>query len=236
MESRLYSTTFSNFQPEFFAPFSFVKPVIQSIEKTANFIPGLVTVQDYNTRKPVYINQYGCDFFKLSKSALLQMGENYQTNFFFPEEEAFLQAQIEELFQSNRTQKSLSFFQRIKPSKTGQYSWFFTTSQYFPNYSDAVTPILHISLPVNNCSYMGKKLDQLTEENLFIQNNYKKFKRLTLREKEILQFISEGKCSQKIADLLYISIHTVNNHRKNIIKKLGKKKLSTFIKLFPAFS
>ncbi len=235
MDSSSYSTTFSNLQPKFFAPFPSVKPVMHGIVKTANFIPGLVTVQDYKTRKPVYINQYGCNFFKLSKSALLKMGENYRANFFFPEEEVFMHAQLEELFKSNKTQKSLSFFQRIKPSKTAQYSWFFTTSQYFPNYSHVTTPLLHISLPVNNCSYMGKKLDQLTEENLFIQNNYKKFKRLTSREKEILQFISEGNCSQKIADLLYISIHTVNNHRKNIIKKLGKKKLATFIKLFPAF-
>ena len=44
---------------------------------------------------------------------------------------------------------------------------------------------------------------------------------LTSREKEILQMICRGLLSKEIADKLNISIHTVNNHRKNILKKLG---------------
>lgn len=44
---------------------------------------------------------------------------------------------------------------------------------------------------------------------------------LTEREKEILNLIKEGKPSKIIADLLKISIHTVNRHRQNIIEKLS---------------
>lgn len=44
---------------------------------------------------------------------------------------------------------------------------------------------------------------------------------LTDREKEILQMIYRGLLSKEIADKLNISIHTVNNHRKNILAKLG---------------
>lgn len=43
---------------------------------------------------------------------------------------------------------------------------------------------------------------------------------LTVREREILQLIAEGKTHQQIADLLYISIRTVDTHRNNIMKKL----------------
>jgi DNA-binding NarL/FixJ family response regulator len=43
---------------------------------------------------------------------------------------------------------------------------------------------------------------------------------LTVREKEILQLIAEGKSHQQIADLLYISVRTVDTHRNNIMKKL----------------
>lgn len=42
---------------------------------------------------------------------------------------------------------------------------------------------------------------------------------LTKREKEILQFIVEGKTSAQIASLLFISKHTVDSHRKKILQK-----------------
>jgi DNA-binding CsgD family transcriptional regulator len=44
---------------------------------------------------------------------------------------------------------------------------------------------------------------------------------LTKREKEILQLISKGLISKEIADILYISINTVNTHRQRIIEKLN---------------
>lgn len=44
--------------------------------------------------------------------------------------------------------------------------------------------------------------------------------RLTSREREILQLIAEGKSHQQIANLLHISIRTVDTHRNNILKKL----------------
>lgn len=43
---------------------------------------------------------------------------------------------------------------------------------------------------------------------------------LTPRENEILQFIALGKTSQEIADILNISLRTVQNHRSNIMQKL----------------
>lgn len=45
-------------------------------------------------------------------------------------------------------------------------------------------------------------------------------KQLTDREGEILLLIRQGLLSKEIADKLNISIHTVNNHRKNILMKL----------------
>jgi DNA-binding NarL/FixJ family response regulator len=44
---------------------------------------------------------------------------------------------------------------------------------------------------------------------------------LSQREIEIIQQIAEGKTNASIADSLFISTHTVNTHRKNIMAKLG---------------
>jgi len=44
---------------------------------------------------------------------------------------------------------------------------------------------------------------------------------LSQRELEIIQLIAEGKTNITIAEDLFISTHTVNTHRKNIMGKLG---------------
>jgi len=53
---------------------------------------------------------------------------------------------------------------------------------------------------------------------------------LTVREKEILKLIAEGKSSKEIAHLLSISVFTVNNHRASIMEKLNLKKATDLVK------
>ena len=49
---------------------------------------------------------------------------------------------------------------------------------------------------------------------------------LTERETEVLIYLVKGFSQKEIADLLNISTHTVNSHRKNISDKTGIKSLS----------
>ena len=46
---------------------------------------------------------------------------------------------------------------------------------------------------------------------------------LSERENEIITLIAEGLTNQQIADQLFLSNHTINTHRKNIMSKLGVK-------------
>jgi DNA-binding NarL/FixJ family response regulator len=46
---------------------------------------------------------------------------------------------------------------------------------------------------------------------------------LSRREKEVLKLVLEGKTSGQIAEELFVSVHTVNSHRKNILKKFQLK-------------
>ncbi|WP_199120034.1 LuxR C-terminal-related transcriptional regulator [Pedobacter sp. ASV28] len=51
----------------------------------------------------------------------------------------------------------------------------------------------------------------------------KSYDLFTRRERDILKGIIEGKTSQEMAAQMFISIHTVNAHRKNILAKAGVK-------------
>lgn len=52
---------------------------------------------------------------------------------------------------------------------------------------------------------------------------------LTVRETEILKLLASGYSTQKIADELFLSPHTVHTHRKSIIKKLNIKSPTEFV-------
>ena len=54
--------------------------------------------------------------------------------------------------------------------------------------------------------------------------------RLTKREMEVLRLIAGGKSNKEIADLLFVSIRTVQNHRANIMSKLDIRNTADLVK------
>lgn len=55
--------------------------------------------------------------------------------------------------------------------------------------------------------------------------------KLTRREKEVLAEAAQGLTTQQIADKLFISTHTVDSHRKNLIEKFKTTNLSSALAL-----
>jgi DNA-binding NarL/FixJ family response regulator len=53
---------------------------------------------------------------------------------------------------------------------------------------------------------------------------------LTPRESEILKLIAEGKANKEIADALFVSVHTVERHRANIMAKLNLKNTADLVR------
>jgi len=53
---------------------------------------------------------------------------------------------------------------------------------------------------------------------------------LTVRERQIVKLIAEGRSSGEIADLLHISIRTVQNHRANIMRKLKARRTADLVR------
>lgn len=79
---------------------------------------------------------------------------------------------------------------------------------------------------LNNQTYISQELRQVNSPD----DSFVKSLSLTQREKEIITLLSKEKSSQEIADALFISIYTVNTHRKNILHKLGIKNTAGLIK------
>jgi DNA-binding NarL/FixJ family response regulator len=53
---------------------------------------------------------------------------------------------------------------------------------------------------------------------------------LTMREREVIKLIAEGKRTKEIAEVLFISPYTVRRHRSNIMEKLNLNNLADLVK------
>lgn len=54
---------------------------------------------------------------------------------------------------------------------------------------------------------------------------------LTRREVEVLKLLALGKTSDSIAQELFLSHHTIETHRKNILSKMGAKNMTEAVKM-----
>jgi two-component system, NarL family, response regulator NreC len=73
--------------------------------------------------------------------------------------------------------------------------------------------------------YLSPEISKLVIENMKAGPKGEKggdaYDRLTLREKEVLQLIAQGKSNKEIATLLGISVNTVAVHRAHVMETLG---------------
>lgn len=75
--------------------------------------------------------------------------------------------------------------------------------------------------------YMSLDINLSTEE----KQDIGKMPVISSREKEILELIADGMTNPQIASKLFISIHTVDSHRKNLLTKFGTNNTASLIKL-----
>lgn len=54
---------------------------------------------------------------------------------------------------------------------------------------------------------------------------------LTMREREVLQLLAEGRTSENIAETLHVSVHTVYAHRRNIMQKTNATNLAELTRI-----
>lgn len=155
----------------------------------------------------------------------------------FPETLKFLQRQIPK----DRPKFSSSINYRIRTRK-GLYLTVLQRSTYFLHPGTA-QPLAVVGFIIDITHYkedtriihtiekINKDFSVLSKEPVYKAIYYpeKEDGILSKRETEILQLIYQGLSSKQIAKRLFVSINTINNHRKNILRKSNCKNSSALI-------
>lgn len=76
--------------------------------------------------------------------------------------------------------------------------------------------------------YFNKEISHLMIGNMAIEGE--SHKRLSEREMEVLELVSNGKTTKEIAQALFVSTRTVETHRVNMMKKLNVQNTAELIK------
>ncbi len=78
--------------------------------------------------------------------------------------------------------------------------------------------------------FLPAVLIQQNQENESYRDEFIEKMHLTKREVEVVKLVAQGKAAQEIADELFLSLHTVDTHRRNILAKLKLKNIADLVR------
>ncbi|WP_207536293.1 helix-turn-helix transcriptional regulator [Desertivirga arenae] len=211
-----------------------IEEKISSFRQSAEEIPGVVIIHNLKDLSVAFMNSRGLKTLGVTLAALQEMGDKWHFRFFDEKESAEYVPKIIGLLERNSETEFITLFQRVKT--VDDWKWYHTSMKIFL-WNETGKPILTIGIatPIDPSHDITAKVARLVDENNFLRENVQKFNRLTSREKEVLVFLAEGQSSQMISDSLFISVATVETHRRNIRRKLEAEnsyKLGDYVRAF----
>lgn len=88
--------------------------------------------------------------------------------------------------------------------------------------------VIGTSIDISEQFPYSKNVKLISQEKLK-EINRDSICKISKREKEVLKHFANGFKTREIAEMLDLSFHTVNNHRKNLLKKLQIKNLAALV-------
>lgn len=250
----LKSNTYEQFLSAQNAPTTFLNEKAEAIIE--NFRPAKQTIShyapitfllDYSTKKYIYVNESCFDLLGYTANYFLETGlEEYLSKWhpadfeiistkIFPDTIAFLKTISAEQYNDY----IFSYNYRMKNARD-EYVTVLQRFSYIPGFvsekpSGVIGVVFDITHFKNDKSIVhtiertenhNGRVNELVFKKVHAVYEITRTQFLSKRELEILKFISKGLSSKQVAGEMSLSINTVNNHRKNMLAKIGCKSSS----------
>ena len=132
---------------------------------------------------------------------------------------------------STKKDSPVCFIQKVRLFDRPNYEGLFTCVVKIGN-TEEVASIL---IPVSHIAKVSQKMLRILDDTSYMRYHYHKFNSLTTREKEIITLLALGYQNNEIGEQLFISKATVEQHRKNLKRKLSIKRFVDLIRFAQAF-
>lgn len=196
---------------------------IKIVAAGATKLPGAVIIHDIQDWTVTWMSDYGLKALKISLEEVTNISaEDYYVRFFNEEDYKDYVPKILGLLARNNDEEIVTYFQQVKVGGKSDWTWHMSSTKVFMRSKNG-KPLytITISFPIDAMHHMTSKAARILEENNFLRRNFQKFSKLSARECEVLKKLALGKSSAETGEELFISLSTVDTHRKNIRKKLG---------------
>lgn len=201
------------------------------MKELAELIPGYVHFNNLNDFGLIYADHNSEAYFNLSTDEIKKAGFKFVEDHFHPETWNTSIPEIIYSYQLNARQKVFGYFLKIRKSVNADYQDFIV----FTTVCEKFNCFLSISNPVGMFGMAAGRLNLLLEDNEFTRLHYNNYTRLTCREIEILRLVGKGISRNSISERLFISKHTLDNHRKHIRQKLNIKNTAELFRYISNF-
>ena len=211
-----------------------LKELDEYLPRTESFF----VVTNTTTQKYPFVSKNFETTLGLDRTKMAEIGSSYWFSHFHPEDLPVWMKALEDLMiftmtevpVEDRDKLNYTWNYRVRDSNNNYHNIIeHQTPTYFDELGKPIIGIAHGSVIGNGekkpiiCSI--KKLNKNNEyETLYYKNYAQKLiesSSISNRELDIIRLLANNNSSKEIAEKLFISYHTVNTHRKNILKKLN---------------
>ncbi|TRX51763.1 helix-turn-helix transcriptional regulator [Fulvivirga sp. M361] len=201
-----------------------------SLEEVGSTIPAVFHLDAPNL-VPLYLNYFGRNSYDLSNAELQVIGEDFHKLYIHSNTLQNVFPRVKQFFERKDFSDIFCEMVKIWYPLEKEYKLCLLTTKL----SRINDGLVSITQPIEEIEGLAVKTQRLLREERFVVSNYHRFNHLTDREKQIIGLLANGMNGPAIANQLFLSKHTVQQHRKNINRKLGIHSFVELLKYAQAF-
>ncbi len=189
--------------------------------------PCFLHVHRFEDKAIVFMDNEGCKEFNSSNEEIKALGASFLERVMHPEDLERITDSLTAFARRNDKEEIFTFFQRIRLRVDGTegYTLIITSAKL-----DIKRKVfICISNTTDQLPSFTKKISNALNSMHSSQKQVEKYLLLTKREKEIMNYLKFGKSAKEIASSINISFRTVEQHKKNLYRKLDVNSIAEII-------
>lgn len=189
--------------------------------------PGFYHVHHIADYAVQYMDEHTCTEFDASLDQIRALGASFQELVTHPEDVPRVKGLLQGLVDRGDENEILAYFVRIKLRIEKEEGYNLVITSVRLNLEDQT--FVSLSNTVDQLPVFSKKISNALNTQFDTRSYIKRYMTLTAREKEIFGILAKSKSVKQIAQMLNRSPRTIEQHKKNIYRKMEINALAQVI-------